>query len=159
MNLQKHWAAVRIAICLSCLILLLSSCTAVSALKGEAGIDMRSIRAGISKADVEEILGAPIRQWHSSPDTLYCLYYYDAGAPPSKAEAGAHVFMDVVSLGLWEVFGALGELELETHTTEKIAISYDIRNRAIGLFDRFDDFDKLPIDGRSDPGKMTPNYD
>lgn len=148
MNLQKHRAVVWIILCLFCPVLSLTGCTVASALKGEAGIDMHSISAGISRAEVEEILGVPIRQWQSSPDTLYCLYRYDAGAPGSKSEAAAHVFMDVISLGAWELFAALDEIQLPLHTTEQIAISYDTRNRVTGIFDRFGDFDKLPIDGR-----------
>jgi hypothetical protein len=134
---------------LSLTMLLLCSCTAVSALQGKPGLDISLVKAGMSRADAEQILGSPIREWVTSSGVTYGVYDYDAGVPPSGSEAGAHVFMDIVSLGAWELFGAFGKLP-EMRKREQMAVSYDIHGVVIRTFDHFGDLDALPADGRTD---------
>lgn len=148
MNLHKHWVVLKIAFTLSILIMPLAGCMAASALKGKQGVDVSAIKAGISKAEVEEILGPPVRHWKEPSGIGYCLYHYDAGVPKSVGDAAAHAYMDVATLGVWELFGALDALP-EFRITEKMAISYDARGMVIGVFDRFNDFDELPLNGDS----------
>jgi len=134
---------------LSLTMLLLCSCTAVSALQGKPGLDVSRVKAGMSKADTEQILGSPIREWVTSSGVTYGIYDYDAGVPPSGSEAAAHVFMDIVSVGVWELVGALGHLT-ELRKREQMVVSYDTDGLVIGTFDHFGDFDVLPADGRAD---------
>jgi hypothetical protein len=125
------------------------SCTAVSALQGKPGLDVSRIKAGMSKVDAEQILGSPIREWVTSSGVSYGIYDYDAGVPPSGSEAAANVFMDIISVGVWELFGAFGH-QPELRKREQMAVSYDVDGLVIGTFDHFGDFDVLPADGRAD---------
>jgi hypothetical protein len=133
---------------LSLTMLLLCSCTAVSALQGKPGLDVSLVKVGMSRADAEQILGSPIREWVTSSGVSYGVYDYDAGVPPSGSEAAANVFMDIVSVGVWELFGAFGH-QPELRKREQMAVSYDVDGLVIGTFDHFGDFDVLPADGRA----------
>ena len=131
------------------IMLLQCGCMAASALKGKQGLDISTVKAGMSKADVEKSLGPPVREWVTSSDILYRVYDYDAGVPPSGGDAAAHVFMDVATAGVWELFGAFRALP-ESHKRGQMAVSYDINDMVIGVFNHFGDFDILPADGRAD---------
>ena len=135
---------------LSLAMLWFCSCTAVSALQGKPGLDVSRVKTGMSQADAEQILGSPIREWVTSSGVTYGVYDYDGGVPPSGSEAAANVFMDIVSVGVWELFGAFGHLS-EPRQREQMAVSYDQGGLVIGTFDHYGDFDVLPADGRADP--------
>ena len=140
-----------------CLFALLfqSGCVTVAVLKGEPGKDVSSIKPGISKQGAEEILGSPMREWITPLDIHYCVYSYDAGIPPSVADAAAGAFFDISSVGLFELYEATGLTKLhEQHKRmfrvwEKIAISYDANDTVVGVFHHLGDFDVLPDDGRA----------
>jgi len=151
MNQANSKVLSRITICLLFFsILLPHGCMAASALKGKKGLDVSTVKVGMSKADAEKSLGPPVREWVTSSGILYCVYDYDAGVPPSGGDAAAHVFMDVATAGVWEIFGAFGAFnDLEFRKREQIAVSYDAHGMVIGVFDHFGDFDILPADGRA----------
>jgi hypothetical protein len=131
------------------LIVILDGCLAVSALNGKPGVNSDSVRAGISRAEVETIVGRDaVREWTTSEGITYCVYRYDDGVPPSPSDAAAHLFMDGVSWGLWELFAVFKPLP-EFRKIQQMAVSYDTDNRVIGVFNPFGDFDVLPADGRA----------
>ena len=133
---------------------LLSSCMTASALKGQPGIDITSVKPGISRVEAEKILGSPLREWMSS-DIRYCVYAYDGGIPPNASDAAAFAFLEIISVGLLDLYEAIGASELTkirnkvSRIAEKIAVSYDVDAIIIGVFDHFGDFDVLPADGRA----------
>lgn len=100
--------------------------------------------------EAETILGAPKRQWVTILDIRYRVYDYDGGVEGSTADAVAFGIMDVISVGLFELFYAIHPLPtarvrmIDGH----IAVSYDTSEVVIDVFDNFGDFDKLPDDGR-----------
>jgi len=147
MNIGKSRAKTSLTICLLFFVMFLQyGCMAASALKGKQGLDVSTFKVGLNKADVEEILGSPVREWLTSSSIHYCVYDYDAGVPPSSAGAAGHIFMDIATLGVWEIFGAFVGLP-EFRKRERMAISYDADDIVIGVFDHFGDFDVLPVDG------------
>jgi len=134
---------------------ILPGCTVTTALRGEPGIDIGTLERGLSRSDAEAILGPPVREWTTSSNVRYRIYRYDAGVPPSKGDAVAMGFLDVISLGLVELYEATGLTDI-SHPSEndirriwrQIAISYDTDERIVGLFRDFSDLDVLPDDGR-----------
>lgn len=133
----------------------LLGCTSAAALRGEPGMDISTLKPGLLRSEAEAILGPPVREWTTSSNIRYCIYRYDAGVPPSQGDAVAMGFMNVISLGLFELYEATGVTDL-SHPSEddirriwrQIAISYDTDERIVGLFRDFSDLDVLPNDGR-----------
>ena len=76
MILDKRLGIIGIALWLSCLILIQTGCMAASALKGKKGVSVDFIKTGISKAEVEEVLGPPVRKWMTTSNICYCVYKY-----------------------------------------------------------------------------------
>jgi hypothetical protein len=150
MNQAKNEALSGFIVCLLFFTLFLQSgCMVVSALKGKPGLDTTAIKVGMSKAEVERILGSPVHDWVTSAGVVYRVYAYDAGVPPSMGDATGHVFMDGATLGVWELLGAIKEFP-ECRKREQMAVSYDVNGTVIGIFDHFADFEVLPADGRAE---------
>jgi hypothetical protein len=118
-----------------------------SALKGKKGVDISGIKPGISKIKVEENLGPSEREWWTSSGICYRVYVYDEGVPPSIVDAAALIFLDVCSLGYWELNQTIDPLP-ERRKYKKMAVSYDASDMVVGIFDCYEDFDELPTDGR-----------
>ena len=124
-------------------------CSVVKMAKGREGIDISEISPGIARSQVEKVLCKPIRCWTSSTNVHYCLYKYDAGRPPDYGEAAAAGFLDIISLGAWEIFEATSR-DVEVYYPATIAgliLSYDPNDYVLGVFD---EFAFLPPDGRSE---------
>jgi hypothetical protein len=142
-------------ICLFALLFQSGCVMAVATLKGEPGKDVSSIKPGISKQEAEEILGSPIREWITPLNIHYCVYSYDAGIPPSVADAAFFAFFGIITAGLYDLYEATGITKMNEmrerldRVTEKIAISYDANDTIVGVFGHFGDFDVLPDDGRA----------
>jgi hypothetical protein len=150
MILAKHRTSARLTLCLFCTILLQTGCMAASAIKGKPGLDVSGIKAGMSQDEVEQILGPAVREWATSSGIWYRIYVYDGGAPPSPGDAAAHVFMDVATVGIWELVGAISsDFAPSARISEKIALAYDGQDIVVGVFDHLSDFDMLPLDGRA----------
>ncbi len=140
---------------------MLTGCSVVDYAAGEKGVDVSTVQPGITRSDVEAVLGEPVRRWTSPTGVFYCTYEYDSGRPPILSEAGAMLFMDIITLGLWEVFWPAIKKETsfndEGRTTATVLISYDHHDIILGVFG---EFDELPSDGRStipNPIQDTPH--
>jgi hypothetical protein len=128
---------------------LLPGCTISHALKGEPGKDLSSLRPGITRAQVEQVVGQTEREWTTALGVRYRLYRYDAGKPPSGDAAGANALMDVLSVGMFELF-VLGDpgLDASKRETHDLAVSYDKEDAVIGIFKNVGTTTQLPADGR-----------
>ena len=133
----------------------LCGCSSARALKGSPGIDVSPINPGLERRSAEQILGPPLREWITSCDVHYCVYRYDAGVPPSRGDAAALFFLNVISAGLFEVYEASGVTHLSRQSADSpgrthrlMAVAYDRGGRIVGAFDDFSDLDPLPDDGR-----------
>ena len=141
-------------ICLFLALPLQFSCMMAAALKDQPGIDVSSIKPGISKQEADKILGSPMREWITPLNIHYCVYRYDAGIPPSADDAAVFAFFDIITVGFIEFYEAtgitaVGKTREANRVVEKIAISYDANDIIIGVFDHFGDFDVLPDNGHS----------
>ncbi len=140
------------------IVIVLTGCTVADYAAGEKGVDVSNVQPGITRAEVEAVLGEPVRSWTSSTGVFYCTYEYDSGRPPIPSEVAAHLFMDIATLGFWELIWP--SIKQETpkgydepydyddkyRTTDTVLISYDNQDIIIGVFG---EFDELPPDGRS----------
>lgn len=128
--------------------LMLFGCAVNQAMQSEPGTDVSAVRPGIERSVVENLLGQPLREWTTEKKIHYCLYAYDGGRPASAGDASALLFLDVISLGLAELFISLDEdFAVRPRRESHIAVAYDSGNRVVGVFDDVGDFDVLPIDG------------
>lgn len=133
----------------------LHGCTTAAALRGEAGKDISAIKPGVTRSAAEELLGLPLREWTTPANIRYRVYRYDAGVPPSRSDAGAYIFLNIISAGLFELYEATGATDLSKPSADdsrrvwrQVAIAYDPGDRIVGVFDNFGDLDVLPDDGR-----------
>ena len=99
---------------------------------------------------IEAVVGTSDREWVTSLGVRYRLYRYDAGIPPDKSDAGAILFLDIISLGMVEVMEAASDGTFAGRREFRdLAISYDARDLAIGIFRDVDSARVLPEDGHN----------
>lgn len=128
--------------------LALSSCSVHRALQGTPGADISTVQRGITRDQVEACLGTPVRTWTTVTGVHYDIYMYDGGIPPNASDASALLFLDVISVGLTELFIQLDPTALNgPRKVTRIAVAYDSGDRVIGVFDDIGDFESLPEDG------------
>jgi len=141
--------------------MLLGGCAVGLAVRNEPGIDLSVIMPGVTTREAAEVvLGKPIREWTTALAVRYCIYSYYGGARPEYAGAATLLFLDVISLGLAELFYQLDpEVARDMAESGKryplVAVSYDTAGRVIGMFPEFDQFAVLPPDGRP-PASANP---
>ncbi len=130
--------------------MLLAACGVADKLEPLAGTDVRPLRVGVPRAEAERVLESPFRQWSSEHGVSYALYEFDEGATPNYGDAVGIAIMDVITLGLFELFYALdpeGTFQARhDRTTGRVVVAYDEAGVVLGLFD---EFAVLPPDGRS----------
>ena len=129
----------------------LQGCAVQKVWKGEPGDDLSSLKPGMTRDQIEAVVGTSDREWYTSLGVRYRLYLYDAGIPPDKSDAGAILFLDVISLGMIEVMEAVSHESFtgDAHEYSDLAVSYDPNDVAIGIFTGVDTTTVLPEDGRN----------
>jgi hypothetical protein len=105
-----------------------SGCSVGLALQETEEPNLDILEIGSMRSDIEKELGLPISEGISaSGDKLY-LYRYLEGDRAAYGRATLYVFLDVVTLGLWEIFGS--NIESANGVYVDLAISYDSDERA-----------------------------
>lgn len=150
----RWWSgrAVFLFLLLSGSILFIAGCAVSKTLESTPGIDISGIKAGATRQQVEAVVGGPLREWTTRTGICYRLYRYDAGIEPSAGGAGLIVFMDVITLGLFEVIEATSNSPWNVRGEKKqplLAVSYDAQDTVIGVFRDVGEFADLPEDGRA----------
>jgi hypothetical protein len=146
LKLPKNSVRAILTLCILSIILLHNGCTVRSALKDRKGVDISGIKTGVSKVEVEDILGPPEREWLTSSGICYRVYVHDLGV--REDEIAGLALMDVLTFGAWEIFNVY-EPYPPKRNSKKMAVSYDFQDMVVGIFDYYEDFDELPIDGKS----------
>lgn len=122
----------------------LSGCTVGRAVVGEPGADLKPVAEAATRQRIEELLGSSIREWDTGAGVRYAVYRYDAGQLPSLTGATAHAFMDVATLGVWEVVMLLAAGDpAARHTIKQAAIGYDAQDRVLCVVPDMGDLDAL----------------
>jgi len=130
-----------------------AGCGAIMLARGTPGIDVSQIQPGVTRTQAEAVLGKPQKDWISHDGIHYFTYEYDTGRPPDIPDAAAFVFMDLLTLGIWEVMMATVDHDLFIKTLPpptfaRVVISYDDSDMVRGIFG---EFDTLPADGHCGP--------
>lgn len=133
----------------------LLGCAVSSVARGTAGTDLSPVHVGATRAGIERHLGKPARQWTTSTGVHYCLYTYDRGLPGSASDAAAVGFLDLISLGLVELFWKLDPPadSKPDHPSRRsnVAVAYDTSGVVLGVFVDVSEMASLPEDGRAAP--------
>lgn len=142
---------------LSGLIVLIAGCAVSKTLESTPGIDISAVKTGTTRQEVEAVVGEPLRDWTTRMGVHYRLYRYDAGVEPSAGGAGLVVFMDVITLGLFEVIEDTSNSPWNLRGEKKqplLAVSYDAQETVIGVFRDVGEFADLPEDGRAPAAQL-----
>jgi hypothetical protein len=101
------------------------------ALSGQENPDLSMVRVGASRVLVEQELGKPIEQETLEDGRRSDVYEYEIGDQPSGGRALAHGALDVLTLGIWEIFGTVAEARegQQFHAT----ITYDQDDKVVDI--------------------------
>jgi hypothetical protein len=83
----------------------LAGCSVGMALHGHKDPDFALVQKGCDRTVVESQLGAPRTMVSNADGSYSCTYEYQVGNEASAGRAAVHAGMDVLTLGIWEVFG------------------------------------------------------
>jgi hypothetical protein len=109
------------------LICFLSGCSVGLALQETEEPNLDILEIGTSRVNIEKEFGLPFSEGLSaSGDKLY-LYRYLEGDRAAYGRATLYVFLDVITLCLWEIFGS--NIESANGAYVDLAISYDSDER------------------------------
>lgn len=108
--------------------LILEGCSVGMAMNGKKEPDLRAIRAGAHRAEIELQLGYPISSNKVGENTID-VYEVELGNTPSAGRAMGHAVMDVLTLGIWEIAGT--PIEATVGEKKGIAVTYDKDDIAI----------------------------
>ena len=98
------------------------------AMSGEDEPDFNLLQPGASQAEVEAQLGEPVESETGESETRHT-YIYETGDPPDGRRAMAHIFLDIYSLGLYEIIGTFAEVGVHAGEDNKITVTYDADGR------------------------------
>jgi len=129
--------------------LMLSGCSVGMAMKGKRDPDLRVIRAGAHRAEIELQVGYPVSSQKIGENTLD-IYHYEVGNEPSAGRAMGHAAMDILTLGLWEVAGT--PIEAVSGDKRAIAVTYDSNDIAVRV-------GNAPVQGQKKPEKNETTTD
>ncbi|SEJ22360.1 hypothetical protein [Nitrosomonas eutropha] len=101
----------------------LSGCSVGMALSGKQDPDLRAIRVGATRGEIELHLGHPITTTTLEDRKRQDIYEYELGNEADAGRAIGHGVMDVLTLGLWEVIGT--PIEAMQGHKRQITITYD----------------------------------
>jgi len=93
------------------------------ALSGKKDPDLRALRVGCTRGEVEMQLGKPSQTDFADDGSRTDVYEYEIGNEPSAGRAVAHGIADVLTLGLWEIAGT--PIEGVQGDKHKLAVTYD----------------------------------
>ena len=131
-------------------VFLLSGCSLSHMAKGEPGTDITPVKPGMTRAQAEAILGPSLRDMQIPSGVRYSVYRYNVGTQTERGWFLSNAFMDVMTLGSWEILHVISPNADRNHQQQlvgQLAISYDSSDVLLGVFRDFEDFDTLPPDG------------
>jgi len=94
------WAALAVAVGWS------AGCTVAHYLGTQPGTPIATRRPGLDRAAVEQVRGAPLREWRPNDQVVYRLYRYERAMGADRSAAGGVIFMDLITVGLFEGIAA-----------------------------------------------------
>lgn len=114
------------------LILLVSSgCSVGMAMSGKKNPDLGAVRVGSTRGEIELHLGTATKINTLEDGTRVDIYEYEIGNEPSAGRAVFHGCMDILTLGIWEIFGT----PVEGFQGEKyyLTVKYDKDDKVLAI--------------------------
>lgn len=90
---------------------ILPGCSVVMALSGKPLPHFEQLHTGMSREEAENVLGQPAEVVQTKDGNQTALYLYELGNEPSVVRAIIHAFLDVLTLGFWEIPASVAELK------------------------------------------------
>ncbi len=136
----------------------LNACMAANLLSEQKGTSLEKVRLAATRAEVNSVLGEPVRSFTTPRNVTYAYYRYLADAKPQYANGILMIVGDIVTAGIAETtwLEAKHRGTLDRRPTELVAIAYDESDHVIGVFPDVTEFTNLPDDGRSTPVAQQP---
>lgn len=109
----------------------LYGCSVVMAFSGKKGDDVSQIKQEITKKQVEDILGKPKNSIINDYGEQVNLYEYDFDNKKSVGRASFYTFMNLITIGAWELVGT----PIEYYSSKKgyLQITYDKENKVVDV--------------------------
>lgn len=82
-----------------------TGCSVYMAAVGEEEPNISNVRKGATRGEVDLALGQPKSIVTDSQGNTTATYEYTLGNEPSPGRAIAYTVLDILTLGLWEIFG------------------------------------------------------
>ncbi len=98
-------------------------CAVGMAMNGTKDPDLTVLQEGASRAEVELQLGPALSDITLPIGNHYCTYEYSLGNEPSAGRTVGHVFLDVLTVGLWEIVGT--PIEMAAANTEDFTVTVE----------------------------------
>jgi len=114
-----------------CIALLLTGCSVAMALHGQPEPNFKAFEVGSSRQIVEVQLGKPITSEMLEGGKKKDTYQYEMGNSPNGHRALMNLYIDLASLGLWELPGSIIEARMGNKEETRIIYSSDDRVVAI----------------------------
>lgn len=154
----RAWLLATVSLCC------LAGCVAASLLETRPGRDISPVRADTPRAQVEAVLGAPLRQWLTANSITYCLYQYNGGLHADAPAAIGMALADVASLGICDLARLAADEQRKDQPDAcpflrpcgkpaRIIVSHTVDGTVLGTFT---ETDALPADGRPGPEPNPP---
>ena len=110
------------------ILLAVQGCSVYMAAAGSREPNLAAFGVGSHRGQVEQQLGRPKTSSTSPEGVRSDTYAYTLGNEPSAGRAVAHGVADVLTLGIWEIFGT--PIEAASQGDEKtITVDYDTSDR------------------------------
>jgi len=125
----------------------LGGCLVAESTRSVPATPLAVLKAGSTSADAARLLGEPLRTWRPNDEVVYHLYPYKRPLKGDYGAAGGCIFMDVITLGMFELLMPIDDKNHELHREQSVArvwISYDAKDHLLGVFA---EMDVLPEDG------------
>ena len=110
------------------LILFASGCAASMALSGKEQKDFSKIVPGMSRDDVLVQLGTPDHSSTEDNGLVKDQWFIVKGNAVDKDRARAHLGLDILTLGLWELAGPSYETYMDREKHTRLIVTYDKKN-------------------------------
>lgn len=127
---------------------LAGGCSVRQALEAQPGTDLSPVTRGAPRAQVESLLGEPIKALKTRDGVLYRTYYYQEPTTPRGDLALANAGLDVLTFGMWELVRTKSGYLENRPLGSVLAVTYDNGDRVIDVFPEFNTLPELPADGR-----------
>jgi len=111
--------------------LALSGCSVAMALHGNPEPNFKAFEVGSSRQQVEIQLGKPVSSEQLGEGKKKDTYRFELGNSPNGHRAMMNLYIDLATIGLWEIPGTVVEAMMGHY--EETRITYDANDRVLAI--------------------------